>query len=1103
MQLDSSDGEIKNLDAISPKTFSPKTVISDGGLRNPRTIVDGGPDSRPLEGERGGDVHEAKDSSHGSGVYLVKLHARGAIGEVFVAYDEKLSREVAIKRIRPELSPNERRVKRFLREAVITAKLQHPGIVPIYTMSHTSGSPHYTMPLVSGLTMAKLIEQTHEELGRSTSPEKWISAMRPLLRHFIAVCNAVDYAHTENVVHRDLKPSNIMIGSRGETMVLDWGCAKNISDTETVDDSVLPDEDDPLNFSDSNQGRKIGGHDITIAGSVMGTVEYMSPEQAAGDTESVGKPSDIFGLGATLFSLLTNQRTIEYDSEEEVRVALLRVKKGSFRHIGDLDSRVPSAIRAICQRAMAFAPEDRYATAGELGREVEAFLVGDVVDAYPEPWHARIKRFVRRNQTLFATLAGILFVGFLSLIAANVMVNRQKGKLETLNQQLSESVDTERELRAQANRNEDLITQQLYGNQMLLASEAATEAGGLGRLRELVSNWSEGGFDFLRGWEWKYLNSLGNRELWTLKANLTASQILTTRDQPFAKVFDRQTSEILAIDLEERKELGREKVDTDCLVVDFNRDQTRLAMGHQDGRVTVRTSVADGETETVEHREHNAKVFDVKWNIGSDLLASCDVDGNVIIWHVRDQKVIGRGEGALSQPGKSVLAWSYDGRQLFWTTGQSLQRLDVATKKQESVVEDGWIVSPCNSHEGNLLAYVGPENTIVIADQEGEILQRFEGHELFVETLQWHPKRHLLLSSSADGSVRVWDADSLKETRQLLGHEGHVYAAAWNSDGTLVISGGLPEDELRVWDVSIVGKEGLDRELQSYPAFAWHPLGEQLVVAEGVDLVIQNSTGDSRWIRQEDESSPIIRCVDYHPSGEFIACAAANGKVWTVDANTGEQKILFDAGADEDLSPEISSRGVQWSPEGKFLAGVGGTGDLQVWNAADGELVFEITGAGRMLAVAWSPTSETGEPRIAAAGVGNEVIVCDVQTKKVVKRIIQYGWKTGLAWSPDGKTLAVSHHRNVNIWNVNDGSFVQSCDGPSAMVWDVDWSASQNRFAGLTEDGKVCVWNDENWVYLAKFSLHSRAPYCLRWSPDGTRLASTARHGRIVFQDID
>ena len=1086
---------IENLDAISPKT-----VITDGGLGNPRTIVDGGADSRPLGGGNLSD--SGGDSNHGSGVYLVKLHARGAIGEVFVAYDEKLSRKVAIKRIRPELSPNERRVKRFLREAVITAKLQHPGIVPIYTMSHKGGSPHYTMPLVSGLTMAKLISQTHKTLGRSTSPEKWITAMRPLLRHFIAVCNAIDYAHTENVVHRDLKPSNIIIGSRGETMVLDWGCAKNIGDPETIDDKDLLDKDNWSEFSDEDYGRK-SGSDITIAGSVMGTVEYMSPEQAAGDTESVGKPSDIFGLGATLFSLLTNQRSIDFDSEDEVRVALLKVRKGQFRPIANLDPRVPSSIRAVCERAMAFAIEDRYATAGELGRDVAAFLDGDVVEAYPEPWLDRAKRFVRRHQTVFATLAGVLFVGFLSLIAANIMANQQKGKLESLNQQLTESIIAERDLRGRAIRNEELVKQQLYGNQMLLASEASTEAGGLGRLRELVSNWSGESYDILRGWEWEHLNSLGNRELWTLKADLTASQIVTTRDQPLVKVFDRQKSEIFSVNLEQRDEIGREKVDSDCLVVDFNRDQSRLAMGYQDGRVVIRTSVPDGEDWTFEHREHEAKVFDVKWNIGNDLLASCDVNGKVVVWHVRDQKVVGRGDGVLPQPGKSVLAWSYDGKQLYWTTGQSLQRLDIATKKQESVVEDGWIVSPCSSHEGELVAYVGPQNTIVVAEANGKILQRFDGHELFIESLQWHPKRHLLLSSSADGSVRIWDADSLKEIRQLLGHEGHVYAAAWNSQGTLVISGGLPEDDLRIWDVGSVGNEALDRELQDYPAFAWHPMGEQLVVAEGADLVIQNSSGDTRWIRQEDQSSPIIRSVDYHPSEDVVACVAANGKVWTIDANTGQQKILFDAGADQNLYPAISSRGVQWSPDGKFLAGVGGSGDLQIWNAADGELVFEVTDAGRMLAVAWSPTGETGDQRIAAVGVGDKIVICDVQAKKVVKRIVQYGWKTGLAWSPDGILLAVSHHRSVNVWNALDGSFVRSCDGPSAMVWDVDWSASQNRFAVLTEDGKVCVWNDETWDFVAKFALHSRAPYCLRWSPDGTRLASTARHGRIVFQDTE
>ena len=1145
VESDQSDGsvpsdehlELQNLDEVSSRTVVDYLDTDSLSVEVPNVDRKRVPDSRIAGGVGGNDQQR-------SGVHLVKLHARGAVGEVFVAYDERLSRQVAIKRIRPELPTNKRRQRRFLREAVITAKLQHPGIVPIYTMGDANGSPHYTMPLVSGSTMAEVIQQTHDGIKRTTSPQKWMSAMRPLLRNFIAACYAIDYAHTENIVHRDLKPSNILIGSRGRTMVVDWGCAKDIDESEVKDGSLPSDQDDnedqdDVEDQDDDDGDQGGGSsfkisdldltksnfvgDITMSGSVMGTVEFMSPEQAAGDNESVGKLSDVFGLGATLFCLLTNERAIDFDNEGEVREALAKVKQGQFRRIDEIDHRVPKNIIAVCQRAMAFKPEDRYATPGELGRDVEAFLDGDIVQAYEEPLYDRMMRFTRRHKTAFTTLVGILLVGLMSMTVLNLVVNNKNAglaflnnQLTGLNDQLTESVDTERELRAEAVHREDLIIEQLYGNQMLLASEASTEAGGLGRMRELVGNWTDhDGQDFeaLRGWEWSHLKNLGSRELWTSNENITASQIVTTRESRFAKVFDRAKQCILTVDLDDQKVTHRKNLNSDCSAVDFNRDQTRIAQGHNDGRVTVGNWSEDsnngslGESRsaslTAEHHEHKSKVIDVQWNIGGDLLASADEKGNVIIWHAGDQELVARGENALSAATDSVLAWSYDGHQLFWTTGSKLMRVDVQTLEQEEVLSDGWITHPCNSHEGELLAYIGPEDTIVVAEVGGKILHRFEGHQLFVESLHWHPTKHLLLSSSADGTVRIWDADTKKEIRQLLGHEGHVYSAAWNTQGTRVISGGLPEDDLRLWDVSDIGVEAFDRELQDRPAAAWHRSGDSLVIAEGADLLIQTTEGDSRWLRAADPSAPTVFGVDFHPREDVIACVSSRGKVWTVDAKSGEVKAVYDAGSDSYLYPEITSRGVQWSPDGKYLAAVGGDGSLRVWSFADQRLVSASAKSGRVMSVAWSPISAAGQQRVAAVGTEDQFIIFDPESEKTVQRIVLHGWKTGLAWSPDGEQLAVSDKRSVRIWNAADGAFVGVCDGPVSIVLDLDWSSSQNRFAALTEDGKICIWDSQARTYLARFALHSRAPYCIRWSPDGKRLVSTARFGRIVFQDIE
>ena len=180
----------------------------------PTVIVD--PGAKPETGDESSFKNEGDSNSQGSSsVSLVKLHARGAVDEVFVAFDDQLTREIALKRVRNDLPDNKQRLKRFIREAKITANLQHPGIVPIYDLSVSDNQAHYTMPLVSGSTLSELIQQTHDELHERSTPEQWTSKMRPLLTSFIAVCNAIDYAHTHDVLHRDLKPANIMIGTRG------------------------------------------------------------------------------------------------------------------------------------------------------------------------------------------------------------------------------------------------------------------------------------------------------------------------------------------------------------------------------------------------------------------------------------------------------------------------------------------------------------------------------------------------------------------------------------------------------------------------------------------------------------------------------------------------------------------------------------------------------------------------------------------------------------------------------------------------------------------------------------------------------------------------
>ena len=1085
------------------KTLTQEDSDSDVRQALPATIIvtpgstDGGTvdDETPSPRQRGTS----------NDINIVKLHARGAVGEVFVAFDEQLSRELALKRIRTDLPSSSSRLERFIREAEITAHLQHPGIVPIYELEVSGEKAHYTMPLVSGATLSELIRQTHEGLSRRPNRDEWMSKFRPLLTSFIAACNAMDYAHSKQVIHRDIKPDNIMIGGQGQTLVLDWGCAKDLKNEAPVDSSQ-PQIDDP------ELAKMLGvalQKRMTLIGSVMGTIAFMSPEQASGDGNQVGTHSDIFGLGATLFNLLTNEVAYENSGSPKgstVEVSLQEINLGKHRRVEDVNAWVPPQLAAICDKAMAFFPEERYATAGDLGRDVDAFLAGEPVSAFPEPLTYRAMRFVRRYRTAFTTLLGTLLVGFLSMALVAWMSNQQATELAGKNSELADmnvklinSSGLERRSAEAARASERQSKQQLYETEMLLASEASSEPGGIGRMRQLVERWSKPNLDAFRGWEFQHLRDLGNREFWKTNLNATASRIIFTRDNPVARVFDNRGMDLFAIDADGKKILEQQLLPQGTTTVDFNRDQSLMAIGMKDGSVKI--LYPGGDKEPVEVEKFDTAVTDVRWNIGGDYVAACSASGRIIVWQRYERKTKYSGDGVHRQNGKQLLSWSYDGKKLSWTTESEIVELDIATRKRKVLAKDGWIVNPCWSHEGKLLAYIGPENTIVVKDPELKKTTRFKGHQLFIETLQWHPNKHYLLSSSADGTVRIWNVDTEKEVRQLLGHGGHIYAAAWSSDGSKVVSGGLPEDQLHVWDVSSLGS-GVDRELQDHPAFDWHPDGKRMAVAEGTDIVFQGDSPETKLIPGDDSNKDDIYGIAYSPQGNQIACISMNGRIWTVDVSSEKLLKVLDDGSDENLYPELTSKAVDYSPDGKYLASVGSGGKVRVWDLSTGENIANKLPPSiqKTLVLQWSPVNESGHSRLAFAGVDNAIFIFDPEKKKVTRQIQQFGWKTGLVWSPDGLRIGVSDRRSVNVWDVESRRIVGTCEGPSAMVRDISWSSSQGRIAALTENGLVCLWNDETFAYCGKFKLHQRLPYAIRWSPDGVRLVSTARYGRLVIQ---
>ena len=375
---------------------------------------------------------------------ILRQHARGGLGEIWIAQDMELGREVALKEIRSRFAGRSDSWSRFQREATITGQLEHPGIVPIYALGHhENGQPFYAMRFVQGDTLADAIAQFHRRDDAASPPNERNLQLRKLITRLIDVCDAVAYAHSRNIIHRDLKPANIMLGEFGETLVVDWGLAKSLNE---VTDETASTRDNITAIEPGSQSTP------TQMGSAIGSPPYMSPEQAGGRLDQLGPASDIYSLGATLFELLTGQAPIGAARADEsreklsIKELLQRIQEGRFPRPTTVNPTVPRALEAVSLKAMALRPENRYASSRDLSADLESWLADEPVSAWTEPTPVRLRRWMRRHQTAVVSTLATVFVAVLGLSISLAIISERnerladgKNKLESSNRQLTES----------------------------------------------------------------------------------------------------------------------------------------------------------------------------------------------------------------------------------------------------------------------------------------------------------------------------------------------------------------------------------------------------------------------------------------------------------------------------------------------------------------------------------------------------------------------------------------------------------------------------------------------------------------------------------------
>ncbi len=307
---------------------------------------------------------------------------RGAMGSVYLAFDPRLNRTVALKRMDPMLSAKPDLLRRFRKEVQITAQLVHPGIVPVHSYYEDEAGPAYTMKLMRGQTLKEFISHT-AALQKERAKLDVRHALPGRLELFLAVCDAIAYAHSRGVIHRDLKPENVMVGAFYEVHVMDWGLARRIGQPEEATDSEV-------------EG------DGTQVGRIIGTRAYMSPEQTSGFHHELDGRADLFSLGVILFELVTLERA-KFPEEIPNHPAL---------------NAVPADLRAVLVRSVARRPDDRYRNVEAFAEDIRRFLRDEAVAAAPDTVLRRVLRWISRHRlaTLNIGLSLVLAVFLVGLV---------------------------------------------------------------------------------------------------------------------------------------------------------------------------------------------------------------------------------------------------------------------------------------------------------------------------------------------------------------------------------------------------------------------------------------------------------------------------------------------------------------------------------------------------------------------------------------------------------------------------------------------------------------------------------------------------------------
>jgi WD40 repeat protein/tRNA A-37 threonylcarbamoyl transferase component Bud32 len=976
---------------------------------------------------------------------LLEQIGQGGMGIIYKARQRSLRRLVALKMIRTDRLASLADHVRFRTEAEAVASLDHPHIVPVYEVGIHEGQPFFSMKLIEGGDLA-------QHLPRFTADPRAGAAL------LAAVARAVHYAHQRGLLHRDLKPANILLDAQGCPHVTDFGLAKRLGTTP-------------------------GEASLTQHGLIVGTPNYMAPEQAA-TKGGVSTATDVYSLGAILYELFTGQPPFCAETPLDTLRQVLDREPAPPR---SLNRHVDRDLETVCLKCLQKEPQKRYASAEALADDLERWLRGEPIRVRPVSRRERVLKWARRRPHM-AALAALLMLTLLAGLAG-VCWQWRRAEQESLKA---------------ADRTE-AAQRMAYARGISLAY-AEWLAGNAGPANQVLTDCGHE----LRGWEWHYLRRLFQvRQLATLEGHKDGvlavafspdgARVASAGADGAVKIWDRRTL---------REALALRGHDDKVTALAFSPDGENLASGSADGAVRV-WHAASGKR-LAAFQAHAGRVTGLAFDPAGGLLASAGAEkrsrrhlptGELKIWEPTTGKaLVCRG----SLDFLAAVTFSPDGKYLV-TAGKLVTAFDAATLtfdhifkgETERAVQRPTLTagsppwtSVIFSANGKWLAAGSSDGLVRVWDAATarEHFTRVTPGQARVSGLAFsNPDGRFLIAATADNTIQGWATLTGKPAFSLRGHTGAVQAVAFCPNGRCLASGSL-DRTVKLWDLRRRDDDWTLRwPNQGVTSVAFSPDGAHLAAATRDKAVKVWDVATRKWLRTLRLLPWVVNGLAFGPGGQLAgACEDGNVRVWEIPS--GRECLCLQGSA--------PFHAVAFGPGGQ-LAGAARDGTVRVWEIPSGRKRLCLRGAPPALAVTFSPDGT----RLAAAGDDGVARIWDATTGQVIREIRGHdGPVHAVAFSPDSHHLATaSQDGAVRVWHATTGEWLRTLSGHAGAVRGLAYGRG-GRLASSGDDRAVRVWDPAGRELLA-LRGHTETVRAVAFSPDGHRLASAGDDRTIRVWD--